>query len=126
MTSTSLSASAASIGAPPHGVELTGTQWRCLPVLRDLTVPYVLSLLIAAALLVVSVAGLLFGERALYEPDPLTLPAFLGQDGVTLVAGVPLLLGSVWAARRGSVRGLLLWAGRGAARAGRSGCQRTG
>jgi hypothetical protein len=30
---------------------------------------------------------------------------------MTLVAGLPLLLGSVWAARRGSVKGLLLWVG---------------
>ena len=109
-------------GAPPlargphdarsgSGVELPGPAWRALPVVRDLTVPYVLSLITAGLLASISLAGLLYGERALYESDPLTLPAFLGQDGVTLVVGLPLLLGSLWAARRGSVRGLLLWTG---------------
>jgi hypothetical protein len=111
MTSASTAATFPNIDASPHGVEMPRAPWEALPVLRDLTVPYVLSLLISAMLVVISVAGLVFGERVLYEPDPLTLPAFLGQDGVTLVAGVPLLLGSVWGARRGSVRGLLLWTG---------------
>src|SRR5581483_7712677 len=55
--------------------------------------------------------GLLFGQRGLYRPDPQTLPTFLGQDGLTLVVGLPLLLGSMWLARRGSLRGLLLWPG---------------
>lgn len=45
----------------------------------------------------------------LYTPDPATLPTFLGQDGITLVVILPLLLWSVWATRRGSLRGLLLW-----------------
>lgn len=82
-----------------------------LPVTRGLTFPYVLSLLVAALLVVTSVAGLRYGQRGLYTPDPSTLPTFLGQDAMTLVAGLPLLLGSVWAARRGSVGGLLLWVG---------------
>jgi hypothetical protein len=80
-------------------------------VTRDLTLPYTLSLLVAALLAVVSVAGLLYGQRGLYDPDPRTLPTFLGQDGLTLAAGLPLLLASEWLARRGSLRGLLLWAG---------------
>jgi hypothetical protein len=36
--------------------------------------------------------GLLLGRRGLYPPDPRTLPAFLGQDALTFVAGLPLLL----------------------------------
>jgi hypothetical protein len=67
------------------------------------------SLAIAALLAITAVAGLLFGARGLYRPDPATLPTFLGQDGVTLVVVLPLLLWSAWAARRGSLRGLLLW-----------------
>jgi hypothetical protein len=82
-----------------------------LPVIRSLTLPRVLSLLVAALLIVTSVAGLGYGQQGLYTPDPATLPTFLGQDLMTLVAGLPLLLGSVWAARRGSVGGLLLWVG---------------
>jgi hypothetical protein len=71
----------------------------------------VLSLLTASLLVVTSVAGLLLGRRGLYTPDPRTLPAFLGQDALTLAVGLPLLLASVWLARRGSLRGLLLWPG---------------
>jgi hypothetical protein len=82
-----------------------------LPVIRDITVAYVLSTMASALLLVTSVAGLLFGQRGLYRPDPQTLPTFLGQDGITLVAGLPLLVGSMWLARRGSLRALLLWPG---------------
>jgi hypothetical protein len=82
-----------------------------LPVIRDLTVAYLLSAMTAALLVVTSVAGLLFGQRGLYRPDPQTLPTFLGQDGLTLVAGLPLLVGSMWLARRGPLRGLLLWPG---------------
>jgi hypothetical protein len=58
-----------------------------------------------------SVAGLLFGSRGLYAPNPATLASFLTQDALSLLVAVPLLLGSMWTARGGSVRGLLLWMG---------------
>jgi hypothetical protein len=78
---------------------------------RSLALPTALALLTAVLLLVTSVAGLLYGQRGLYTPDPATLPTFLGQDAVTLTVGLPLLLVSVRLARRGSARGLLLWLG---------------
>jgi hypothetical protein len=46
-----------------------------------------------------SVAGLVFGQRGLYVPDPATMPAFLGQDALSLIVGLPLLLGAVTHAR---------------------------
>jgi hypothetical protein len=82
-----------------------------LPVRRDLGFAYGLSVLLAGLLVVTSVAGLLFGSRGLYTPDPQTLPTFLGQDGMTLLVGLPLLVGSLWLTRQGSLRGLLLWLG---------------
>src|SRR5687767_2376963 len=82
-----------------------------LPVVRELSVAYRLSTLAAALLAITSAAGLLLGRRGLYTPDPRTLPAFLGQDGITLAVGLPLLVGSMRLAGRGSVRGLLLWTG---------------
>jgi hypothetical protein len=82
-----------------------------LPVTRALTVPLALSLRVAALLLVTSTAGLLFGRSGLYGAEPTTLPAFLGQDALSLLVGLPLLLGSLLATRRGSLRGLLLWLG---------------
>lgn len=55
------------------------------------------------------------------RPDPshgateagagLLLPGFLGQDVFNLLVGVPLLLGSLWFARRGSLVGLLFLPG---------------
>jgi hypothetical protein len=79
-----------------------------LLVTRDLTLAYTLSGVAAALLLVTSVAGLAFGRRGLYVPDPATMPAFLGQDALSLIVGLPLLLGSMTLARRGSVGGLLV------------------
>ena len=80
-----------------------------LPVRYGLRLVTVTSCLTAVLLAVVAVAGLLFGARGLYRPDPATLPAFLGQDAITLLAVLPLLLWSVRSAVRGSLRGLLLW-----------------
>jgi hypothetical protein len=80
-----------------------------LPVRQGVGPVATTSLAIAALLAITSVAGLLFGTRGLYTPDPTTLPTFLGQDGITLVVVLPLLLWSVWSARAGSLRGLLLW-----------------
>ena len=39
------------------------------------------------------------------------MPGLLGQDAFNLVVGVPLPLGLLWLARRGSLVGLLLWPG---------------
>jgi hypothetical protein len=81
-----------------------------LPVRYGLRLVTATSLVTAVLLACTAAAGLLFGARGLSRPDPATLPTFLGQDAITLVAMLPLLLWSVWAARRGSLRGLLLWA----------------
>lgn len=77
-------------------------RWSIAPVL-------VTSTLTALLLAITAVARLLFGARGLYAPDPATLPAFIGQDAVTLTVILPLLLWSMRAAQRGSLRGLLLW-----------------
>ena len=41
----------------------------------------------------------------------LLVPGLLGQDAFNLAVGTPLLLGSMWLARRGTLVGLLLWPG---------------
>jgi hypothetical protein len=108
-----------STGRLTGGVSRASYRWRhpiarvesvspTLPVFRGLAVPTRLSLLLAALLATSSTAGLLFGQRGLYDPDPATMPAFLAQDVISLLAGLPLLLGSLWLARRGSLRGLLV------------------
>jgi hypothetical protein len=70
-----------------------------------------LSVVLAALLGLASIAGLWLGPRGLYAPDPATLPTFLGQDGITLVCGIPLLVVGMRLARAGSIRGLFLWSG---------------
>lgn len=94
-----------------------------LPVTRDLTHLYALSLLVAALLAGVSVAGLVMRSAGLRAADILgaagvtvsaagvLVPGFLAQDAVTLLLGLPILLGSLWLARRGLLVGLLLWPG---------------
>ena len=82
-----------------------------MPTRRDLTVPYALSGLLAVLLLASSVAGLLFGRRGLYDSYPASLAGMVGQDTVTLVVGVPLLIASVWLTWRGSIGALLIWSG---------------
>jgi hypothetical protein len=80
-----------------------------LPLRHDLRLVTATSLFTAAFLAITAVAGLLFGPRGLYNPDPATLPTFLGQDGMTLLVVLPMLLWSIWATRRGSLHGVLLW-----------------
>ena len=86
-------------------------QLTSLPVTRELAFPTVLSVLIAGVLAVTSVVGLVWGQQGLYRADPTTLPAFLGQDALTLLVGLPLLIGAAWSTGRGSLRGLLVWLG---------------
>ena len=69
-----------------------------------------LSWLVAALLLVISVAGLARGDR-LYDAEPALRAAFLAQDAVTLALALPLLVLALGRAARGSLRGRLLWAG---------------
>jgi hypothetical protein len=80
-----------------------------LPMRYGLLLVTTTSVLTGVLLAITAVSGLVFGARGLYRPDPATLPTFLGQDAITLLVVLPLLLGSTWAARRGSLRGLLLW-----------------
>ncbi len=94
-----------------------------LPAKRDLTVAYRTSLLIALLMVVVSAGGLAWGSTSLYGVDQnralgvsastagVLVPGFLVQDVFNLVVGLPMLVGALWFARRGSLIGLLLWPG---------------
>jgi hypothetical protein len=65
----------------------------------------------------------LLGSARLYGVDPkvalgvtpstagILVPGFLAQDAFNLVVGLPILLVSIWLARRGALIGLLLWPG---------------
>ena len=58
---------------------------------------------------VASVAGLLY-QTIIYPTDEL-LQSFVPNDVVNLFIGLPILLGSMWLARRGKLIGLLFWPG---------------
>jgi hypothetical protein len=77
---------------------------------RPLGGAYVGSLVIALGLLVVSVAGLAADPADLYGSSELVLIS-RGADAANLLLVLPILLGSMWLARRGSLIGLLLWPG---------------
>jgi hypothetical protein len=82
-----------------------------MPLKNRLTSAYALSGLLCVLLLISSVVGLLYGSRGLYDSYPAALAGLVGQDGVTLVLGIPLLTISVWLTGRGSTGGLLVWSG---------------
>lgn len=82
-----------------------------MPIRNRLSLAYALSGLLGMLLLVSSVVGLLYGSGEFYESYPAGLAGLVGQDFVTLVVGLPLLVVSMWLTARGSTRGLLLWTG---------------
>jgi hypothetical protein len=81
------------------------------PSKTSLSAAYWLTAVLAALLLVSSVLGIVFGASNLYTTYPAALAGLIGQDIVSLIVGIPLLIGSAWSARRGSIGGLLAWAG---------------
>lgn len=85
------------------------TQPEELPLTRDITLVYVFSLLVALVMTAVSAAGLIF--RSDVYPTEQLQQSFVANDVVNLVIGLPVLLGSTWAARRGRLLGLLLLPG---------------
>jgi len=80
-----------------------------LPTRRNLTLIYALSSIIAILMAAASVTGLL--HRAVIYPTDDLLQSFVSNDVVNLLIGLPILLGSMWSARRGKLIGLLLWPG---------------
>jgi hypothetical protein len=82
-----------------------------MPVKNRLTSAYLLSGMLVILLFVASIVGLLYGGSGFYDSYPASLAGLIGQDGVTLVVDIPLLIASMWLTARGSTSGLLLWAG---------------
>lgn len=82
-----------------------------LPLRRDLTVACVSSLAVAFVLAVASIAGLVLGSEGLYDAGSPLVQVSRGGDAANLLLGLPVLVGSLWLAKRGSLIGLLLWPG---------------
>ena len=80
-----------------------------LPIKHSLNLYYDVSLLIALLMFVASLAGLLY-PQIVYPSDELR-QAFIPNDLVNLLIGLPILLLSMWLAWRGKLVGLLFWPG---------------
>lgn len=80
-----------------------------LPVKGKLSLIYATSILIAILMATVSIAGVRY--RTVIYPTEELLRAFVANDVVNLIIGLPILLGSMWLARRGKLSGLLCWPG---------------
>jgi hypothetical protein len=74
-----------------------------------LKTPLALSAVIAALMALQSALGLLFQSE--YRDTAFIKTTWLGNDWVTLVAAVPLMVVAIVLVRRGSLRTLLLWLG---------------
>jgi hypothetical protein len=80
-----------------------------LPVKRDLSQLYLLSLLVGLLMTLASLAGIFF-QSFLYPAEELR-QSFVANDVVNLFIGLPVLIGSMWFARRSRLIGLLFWPG---------------
>jgi hypothetical protein len=76
---------------------------------RKLKSAYILSAIIAVLALVASLGGLLIED--LYQGNALLVAGWYGNDLVTAVVAIPLLVGSLILSMRGSCRARLIWMG---------------
>ena len=86
----------------------TVCQATSLPVKRDITLAYMVSLAIALIMAIASVVGILYAQDLYSTSDQIQLSVV---DALNLVVGLPALLGSMWLAQRGRLLGLLCWPG---------------
>ena len=80
-----------------------------LPLKRPLTDAANLSRIVIMLMTAASLAGLIF-PQVLYATPELQ-QSYLTNDVVNLIVGLPVLMGAIMFARRGSLLGLLLWPG---------------
>jgi len=89
--------------------QLNNSPANYLPIRRDLTIDYAISMIVAILLTGVSIGGLVFPSN-LYPTDEL-VQSYMANDVLNLFIGLPILLGSMWFTRRGKLVGLLFWPG---------------
>lgn len=71
---------------------------------------YINSIVIAVLSVIATSSGLF--QKGLYQNDTVSITAqMMGQDLITLIIGVPILLGSLHLISKNSLRGKLLWLG---------------
>lgn len=89
--------------------QLTFSPSERLPITHNLRLAYVLSLVVALLVSVASIIGLLY-PATIYPTEELR-HSFVANDVVNLFIVLPILLGAMWQAQRGSLIGLLFWPG---------------
>lgn len=80
-----------------------------LPVVHILVPVYTFSIIVTLLMTAASLGGLLF-PFVIYPSDELR-QAFLANDVVNFLVGIPILLGCMWLTKRGKLIGLLCWPG---------------
>ena len=76
----------------------------------DKKIVYINSIFIAILAGIATLSGLFW--KGLYKHDTISMAAqAMGQDLITLVIGIPILLGSLYLIRKNSLRGNLIWMG---------------
>ena len=76
----------------------------------DKKIVYINSIFIAILAGIATLSGLFW--KGLYKHDTISMAAqAMGQDLITLLIGVPILLGSLYLIRKNSLRGSLIWMG---------------
>lgn len=82
-----------------------------LPVRSQPVATWRLTWLLAVVVAITAILGMWHGGDGWYGGYAASLAGLVGQDFVSLAVGLPVLLASAALARRGSVAGLLVWAG---------------
>ncbi len=73
-------------------------------------IEYINSIIIALLAVLATLSGLFW--KGLYSNDTISITAqMMGQDMITLIIGIPLLLASLFLIKKGSLRGKLIWMG---------------
>jgi len=80
-----------------------------LPLTRNLTLEYALSVVIAITMVVASIFGIV--HRSVIYPTEKLAIGFVSTDLLNLFVGLPVLLVSMWLTRRGNLAGFLCWPG---------------
>ena len=76
----------------------------------DKRIVYINSIFIAFLAIIATLSGLFWKE--LYKHDTISVATqAMGQDMVTLIIGIPVLIGSLYLIRNNSLRGSLIWMG---------------
>ena len=82
---------------------------KSLPLKRDFKPAYILTIIVVVGMGALSLAGLITPNR--FYPSEEFIQSYLVNDGINLILGIPILLGSMWLTRRGKLVGLLFWPG---------------